>query len=45
MEAQGPSYDKWLTVDQVRETLEGLFTLTVKDAAPMPGDAGDSPAG
>ncbi len=34
MEAHGPSYDKWLTIDQVRETLAEFFILTLPNEAP-----------
>ncbi len=38
MEAHGPSFDKWLTIEQVRETLTGIFSLTLANETPAQAD-------
>ena len=38
MEAQGPSYETWLTVAQVQKTLAGIFTLELPGETPAQTD-------
>ncbi len=38
MEAQGPSFETYLTVDQVRETLAGIFSLVLPGEDPAAAD-------